>query len=77
MAKISLHVILPSISLWPERKKPIETTGELNDIIRAAIPAKVRAKGGHPSKKTYQAIRIELNHELDVLKNTLDQMIDL
>ena len=58
-------------------KKPIETTGELNDIIKAAIPAKVRAKGGHPSKKTYQAIRIELNHELDVLKNTLDQMIDL
>ena len=58
-------------------KKPIETTGELNDIIRAAIPAKVGAKGGHPSKKTYQAIRIELNHELDVLKNTLGQMIDL
>ena len=58
-------------------KKPIETTCELNDIIRAAIPAKVRAKGGHPSKKTYQAIRIELNHELDVLKNTLGQMIDL
>ena len=58
-------------------KKPIVTTGELNDIIRAAIPAKVRAKGGHPSKKTYQAIRIELNHELDVLKNTLGQMIDL
>ena len=58
-------------------KKPIETTGELNDIIRAAIPAKVRAKGGHPSKKTYQAIRIELNHELDVLKDTLGQMIDL
>lgn len=58
-------------------KKPIETTGELNDIIRAAIPAKVRAKGGHPSKKTYQAIRIELNHELDVLKNTLGQMINL
>ena len=58
-------------------KKPIETTGELNDIIRAAIPAKVRAKGGHPSKKTYQAIRIELNLELDVLKNTLGQMIDL
>ena len=58
-------------------KKPIETTGELNDIIRAASPAKVRAKGGHPSKKTYQAIRIELNHELDVLKNTLGQMIDL
>ena len=58
-------------------KKPSVSTGELNDIIRAAIPAKVRAKGGHPSKKTYQAIRIELNHELDVLKNTLGQMIDL
>lgn len=58
-------------------KKPIETTGELTDIIRASIPMKVRAKGGHPSKKTFQAIRIELNHELDVLKDTLDQMIDL
>ena len=68
---IAKHIVMA------REKKPIETTGELNDIIRAAIPAKVRAKGGHPSKKTYQAIRIELNHELDVLKNTLDQMIDL
>ena len=68
---ISKHIVAA------REKKPIETTGELNDIIRAAIPAKVRAKGGHPSKKTYQAIRIELNHELDVLKNTLGQMIDL
>ena len=68
---IAKHIVMA------RAKKPIETTGELNDIIRAAIPAKVRAKGGHPSKKTYQAIRIELNHELDVLKNTLDQMIDL
>lgn len=58
-------------------KKPIETTGELTEVIKAAIPMKVRAKGGHPSKKTFQAIRIELNQELDVLKNTLDQMIDL
>ena len=41
---------------------PIETTGQLCDIIRAAIPAKVRATGGHPAKKTFQAIRIELNH---------------
>ncbi|MBQ9232887.1 MAG: 16S rRNA (cytosine(1402)-N(4))-methyltransferase RsmH, partial [Lachnospiraceae bacterium] len=57
--------------------KPIETTGELNEIIKAAIPAKVRQNGGHPSKKTFQAIRIELNHELDVLENTLDDMIDL
>ena len=57
--------------------KPIETTGELNEIIKAAIPSKVRATGGHPSKRTYQAIRIELNHELDVLRDNLDTMIDL
>jgi 16S rRNA (cytosine1402-N4)-methyltransferase len=56
---------------------PIETTGQLNEIIRAAIPMKVQATGGHPSKRTYQAIRIELNHELDVLRDTLDDMIDL
>lgn len=58
-------------------KKPIETTGELNDVIRGAIPMKVQATGGHPSKRTYQAIRIELNHELDVLRDHLDEMIDL
>lgn len=57
--------------------KPIETTEELNEIIKAAIPVKVRMNGGHPSKKTYQAIRIELNHELEVLNNSLDDMIDL
>lgn len=57
--------------------KPIETTFQLNEIIKAAIPAKVRAEGGHPSKRTFQALRIELNHELDVLKNTLDDMVDL
>ena len=58
-------------------KEPIETAGQLNEIIRAAIPAKVRAVGGHPAKRTYQAIRIELNRELEVLKESLDQMIDL
>lgn len=58
-------------------EKPIETTFELNEIIKAAIPAKMRATGGHPSKRTFQAIRIECNHELDVLKNSLDDMIDL
>lgn len=57
--------------------KPIETTFQLNEIIKAAIPSKVRAVGGHPSKRTFQAIRIELNHELDVLKNTLEDMINL
>lgn len=59
------------------KEKPIETTGELNAIIRGAIPMKVQVTGGHPSKRTYQAIRIELNHELDVLRDTLDTMIDL
>ena len=57
------------------QEAPIETTGQLNEIIRAAIPAKVRATGGHPAKRTYQAIRIELNQELDVLENSLDEMI--
>lgn len=56
--------------------KPIETTGELNEIIKAAIPAKIRATGGHPSKRTYQAIRIELNRELEVLQDSIDTMID-
>ena len=56
---------------------PIETTGQLNEIIRATIPAKVRATGGHPAKRTYQAIRIELNHELDVLQDSLDEMIQM
>ena len=67
---IAKHIVI-------QRKiKPIETTEELNEVIRMAIPAKVRKNGGHPSKKTFQAIRIELNQELDVLKNSLDDMID-
>lgn len=55
----------------------IETTGQLNDIIKAAIPAKMRAVGGHPSKRTFQAIRIECNRELEVLKDSLEDMIEL
>ena len=58
-------------------KKPIETTGELISIIKAAIPAKAREGGGHPAKRTFQAIRIEVNRELDVLSDSLDGMIDL
>lgn len=58
-------------------KRPIETTGELTEIIRASIPMKVQVTGGHPAKRTFQAIRIELNHELEVLQNNLDDMIDL
>ena len=56
---------------------PIETTLQLAEIIRGAIPAKIRAEGGHPAKRTFQAIRIELNHELDVLNDSIDTMIDL
>ena len=58
-------------------ESPIETTGQLNHIIEAAIPKKVAKTGGHPAKRTYQAIRIECNHELDVLRGHLDEMIDL
>ncbi len=59
------------------KEGPIETTFQLNEIIKAAIPAKMREKGGHPSKRTYQAIRIALNRELDVLENSLDGFIDI
>lgn len=57
-------------------KSPIETTYQLNEIIKASIPAKFR-QNGHPSKKTFQAIRIECNRELDVLKDTMDDMVSL
>lgn len=58
-------------------EKPIETTYELNEAIKAAIPMKIRKNTGHPSKKTFQAIRIALNKELEVLQDTLQDMIDL
>ena len=67
---IAKHIVMA------RKEKPLETTFELNDIIKAAIPMKVRATGGHPSKRTYQAIRIELNKELEVLENSIDMMID-
>ena len=57
-------------------EKPIETTFELNEVIKAAIPAKMR-QNGHPSKQTFQALRIALNRELEVLRNSLDDFIDL
>lgn len=56
---------------------PVETTDELTEIIKAAIPMKFRAVGGHPAKRTFQAIRIELNQELEVLKGHLNEMIEL
>ena len=57
--------------------KPVETTAELSEIIRASIPMKFQKKSGHPAKRTFLAIRIELNRELDVLRDSLDDMIDL
>lgn len=67
---IAKHIVMA------RQDKPIETTLELSEIIKGAIPMKFRAVGGHPAKKTFQAIRIELNHELDVLKDSIDMMID-
>ena len=58
-------------------RKRIETTGELVEIIRASIPMKLQKNGGHPAKRTFQAIRIELNGELSTLEDSLDGMIDL
>ena len=68
---IAKHIVLA------RKESPIETTGQLNEVIKRAIPMKIRAKGGHPSKRTYQAIRIELNRELEVLRDSLDSMIDI
>lgn len=59
------------------KAQPIETTGQLTEIIKAAIPMKFRVTGGHPAKRTFQAIRIELNRELEVLRESIDDMIDL
>ena len=59
------------------QEAPIDTTGELAEVVKRAIPMKIRAVGGHPAKRTFQAIRIELNQELDVLRDSLDGMIDL
>ena len=59
------------------QKEPVKTTKELADIISYSIPMKVKKQGGHPAKRTFQAIRIELNRELEVLKNSLDDMIEI
>ena len=67
---IAKHIVVA------RNNKPIETTGELIEIIKAAIPAKIRANAGHPAKKTFQAIRIEVNKELEVLENSIDAMIE-
>lgn len=68
---IAKHIVIE------RQKQEITTTGQLNEIIKMAIPMKVRMSGGHPSKRTYQAIRIELNRELEVLRDHLEDMISL
>ena len=59
------------------KDKPIKTTGELAQIVRDAIPMKYRKMPGHPAKRTFQALRIELNKELEVLENSLESMIEI
>lgn len=68
---IAKHIVMA------RKKKPVETTGELCEIIKAAIPAKIRVEGGHPAKRTFQAIRIECNKELEVLRESLETLIEL
>lgn len=58
-------------------KGPIETTGQLSEIIKQSIPMKFQKTSGHPAKRTFQAIRIECNRELEVLRESLDDMIDM
>ncbi|GAA0121371.1 MAG: 16S rRNA (cytosine(1402)-N(4))-methyltransferase RsmH [Clostridium argentinense] len=57
-------------------RRPINTTLELSDIITAAIPAKFRREGGHPAKRTFQAIRIEVNKELVILNKTIEDAVE-
>ncbi len=59
------------------KQKPVETTLELVEIIRAAIPKKVRVEGSHPAKRIFQAIRIEVNNELGILKDTVCDIVDV
>jgi 16S rRNA (cytosine1402-N4)-methyltransferase len=57
------------------KQAPIETTGQLVEVIKAAIPAGARREGPHPAKRTFQALRIAVNQELEVLKNTIEQAV--
>ncbi|MBI0022070.1 MULTISPECIES: 16S rRNA (cytosine(1402)-N(4))-methyltransferase RsmH [Lactobacillus] len=59
------------------QNRPIETTFELVEVIKEAIPAFARRTGGHPAKKTFQALRVAVNHELDVLRESLEEAIEL
>ena len=59
------------------RNRPIETTGQLSEIVKSALPAAERRKNHHPAKKTFQAIRIETNGELETLKSAVEDFIDV
>ena len=59
-----------------KKTKPVETTFELVELIKAGIPAKARREGGHPAKRVFQAIRIEVNNELGVLKQAVEDFFD-
>lgn len=67
---IAKHIVMA------RQEAPLQTTAQLSEVIKRAIPMKIQAKGGHPAKKTFQAIRIEVNRELSVLKDSLDTMIE-
>ena len=58
-------------------KAPIETTGELAELVKSAIPAKARREGGHPARRTFQAIRIEVNGEIEALPQALEDLFSL
>ena len=68
---IAKHIVME------RQESPILTTKRLAEIVDHAIPMKMKKQGGHPAKRTFQAIRIEVNHELDVLEKNLNDMIDL
>lgn len=66
---------IASFIVRARQERPLKTSDELVDIIKAAIPASARRAGGHPAKRTFQALRIEVNGELDVLKRGLEAAV--
>ena len=66
---IAKHIVMA------RKEKPLETTAELSEIIKASIPMKFQAKGGHPAKRVFQAIRIEVNNELGILENAIKDFV--
>jgi 16S rRNA (cytosine1402-N4)-methyltransferase len=67
----------PRIAKAIVANRPFSTTGQLAEVVRDAVPAAARRKGGHPARKTFQALRIEINEELDILEDAIQQALDL